>query len=205
MSDNQRTEEWFNSRLGKFTSSCISQLMGIKGLGKTGETYAFSKAVEMFVGKDEEDGFVSYDMQRGIDLEPLAFAKLKELLAIDFIDVYECGFIELGENTGGSPDGLYGDNGVFDIKCPKPDKFFRIVVDNVIDSEYVDQLQHQMYVTGRSEAISFQYCIFNSVEYWHKIVLQRDEQRIELMKSRIDEAVLIRNNYLNQLKTKNQW
>lgn len=205
MSNEQRTEEWFEQRLGKFTSSCISQLLGIKGLGKTGETYAFEKAVELFVGKDEEEDFVSYDMRRGIELEPLAFAKLSELLMADFIPVQECGFIQLNENTGGSPDGLYGDNGVFDIKCPKPNKFFRIVENGIIDQDYVDQLQHQMWISGRSEAISFQYCIFNGVEYWHKIVIQRDQARIDLMKARISEAVILRDGFLVTLNANKQW
>jgi len=205
MSEDQRSSEWFEARLGKFTSSCISQLMGVKGLGKTGETYAFSRAVELFVGKDQEDSFVSYDMQRGIDLEPMAHKKLTSLLAEEFIETYECGFIALGENTGGSPDALYGDYGVIDYKCPKPDKFFRIVVENSIDQEYIDQLQHQMYVSGRSEAISFQYCIYNSVEYWHKLIIERDQKRIDLMASRIDEAVIIRDNFLIALNERKQW
>ena len=205
MSDDQRTPEWYEQRLGKFTSSAISQLMGIKGLGKTGETYAFTRAVEMFVGSDDEDSYVSYDMMRGIELEPLAFKKLSDLLAEDFIKLSSCGFIKLNENTGGSPDGLYDDYGIVDIKCPKPDKFFRIVIDNVIDQDYIDQLQHQMWISGRREAISFQYCIFNGIEYWHKIVIPRDQVRIDLMKVRIDEAVIIRDNFLIQLKEKKQW
>ena len=201
----QRSNEWFNARLGRFTSSCISQLMGIKGLGLTGETYAFSKAVELFVGKDNEEGFTSFDMQRGIELEPFAFDKLKSILAEDFISIEKCGFIELGENTGGSPDGLFGIDGVFDIKCPKPDKFFKIVCTDLIDQSYKDQLQHQMYVTGRRKAISFQYCVFNGVEYWHRIDIERDDENINLMKIRIKQATQIRDNFLEQLNNKNQW
>jgi len=205
MSEEQRTDEWHQERLGKFTSSRISELMGIKGLNKTGESYAFSLAVELFVGKNNDDSFVSYDMQRGIDQEPYAFEKLQSLLAVDFIPVYNCGFIELNKNTGGTPDGLYGDYGVFDIKCPKPDKFFKIVYDDIIDQEYIDQLQHQMYISNRKEAISFQYLIYNSVEYWHKIVVKRDQERIDLMEERIELAVPIRDAYLSMLKVKKQW
>ena len=69
----QGTDEWFENRKGKFTGSKIANLLGIKGLGKTGETYAFEQAVEKLYGR-LEDSFLSYDMQRGIDLETLAFA-----------------------------------------------------------------------------------------------------------------------------------
>jgi hypothetical protein len=82
----QRTLEWHQQRLGKFTASEIYKLMGIKALGLTGQSYAFDKAVEELFG-EVEDNFVSYDMERGIELEPLAFAKFKELKSFDFIDV----------------------------------------------------------------------------------------------------------------------
>lgn len=205
MSDNQRTEEWYNERAGRFTSSEIYKLMGIKGLGEMGKTYAFEKAIEIFAGRNTEDGFVSFDMQRGIELEPLAFEKLSVLMAVNFIPVTKCGFIPLGKNTGGSPDGLFGNDGVFDIKCPKPENFFRLVVTNEIDDKYFHQLQHQMYVTGRSKAISFQYCIYNGEEYWHSIEVPRCEITIDKMKLRIDEATIIRDDFVNELINKNQW
>lgn len=205
MSDSQRTEEWYNERAGRFTSSEIYKLMGIKGLGETGKTYALEKAIEIFAGRNTEESFVSFDMQRGIDLEPLAFEKLSNLLASEFIEVTKCGFIPLGENTGGSPDGLFGIDGVFDIKCPKPENFFRIVITNEIDDKYFNQLQHQMYVTGRSKAISFQYCIYNGEELWHRIDIARCEFTIDKIKLRIDEATIIRDEFVKELINKNQW
>ena len=71
----QRSKEWFEARRGKFTSSEIHKLMGIKGLGKTGETYCFEKACEVVFGIDEDANFESFDMQRGTELEPYAFEK----------------------------------------------------------------------------------------------------------------------------------
>ena len=46
MESNQRSEEWFKQREGRATASEIHKLMGIKGLGETGKTYAFEKAIE---------------------------------------------------------------------------------------------------------------------------------------------------------------
>jgi len=62
----QRTAEWHNARLGKFTASEIHKLMGVKGLGETGKTYAFEKAIEQLYGLIDEN-FVSFDMQIGFD------------------------------------------------------------------------------------------------------------------------------------------
>jgi hypothetical protein len=55
----------------------LDNLLGIKGLGLTGESYIFEKATEVSFGADEEESFVSYDMQRGTELEPIAFKQLR--------------------------------------------------------------------------------------------------------------------------------
>lgn len=47
--------------------------MGIKGLRRTWKTYAREKAYDIVFGRDKDEGFTSFAMQRGIDLEPLAF------------------------------------------------------------------------------------------------------------------------------------
>lgn len=59
----QRSEDWFEARKGRFTASDIHKLLGVRGLGQTGESYIFEKAVEEVFGLDEEDAFVSNDMQ----------------------------------------------------------------------------------------------------------------------------------------------
>lgn len=100
MENKQRSENWHNERLGKFTASEIHKLLGKQGLGLTGETYCFEKACEIVFGIDEEENFISSDMQRGINLEPLAFDKFKELKELDFIEVKEAYFFPLGENAG---------------------------------------------------------------------------------------------------------
>ena len=68
----QRSEEWRKQRHGKFSASEIHKLMGVRGLGETGKSYAIEKAIEELYGEVDEN-FVSYDMERGIELEPLAF------------------------------------------------------------------------------------------------------------------------------------
>src|SRR5690606_29334324 len=141
---NQRTAEWYKAREGKFTSSAINRLMGIKGLNEGGKTYALELAIEIVQGRNEDDGFESYDMQRGIELEPYAFIKFSQLMALRYSPVTKCGFIEVNAYTGGSPDALVDDDGVLEIKCPKPETFFKLVLTNEVDKKYYDQMQHQM-------------------------------------------------------------
>lgn len=201
----QRSPEWYAKRLGKFTSSRINDLMGKQGLGKTGETYAFELAVEIVEGKNDEDAFMSYDMKIGVENEPYAFEQFKQNKSVDFLSVEPCDFFELNSNTGGSPDGIVSDGSVLEIKCPKPNKLFRLVVDGIIDQLYIDQMQHQMWVTGLDKAYFFNYCIYNGEPKWHEIIVHRDEARRMLMRERIEEAVFIRDQFVKQLIEKRQY
>lgn len=198
----QRSEDWHNQRLGKFTASEIHKLMGIKGLGETGKSYAFDKAVETVFGEVEEN-FISYDMQNGIDTEPIAFKKFTELKALQFIEVLNCGFFNVGENAGASPDGLVGNDAVLEIKCPKAGTFFKLVATNVIDPKYYYQMQMQMMATGRKKAYFFNYFIFEGEEFWHEIEVEQDEAVCDKIWDRILEAEKEKQIYI-ELLTKNK-
>jgi exodeoxyribonuclease (lambda-induced) len=200
----QRTLEWHQQRLGKFTASEIYKLMGIKALGLTGQSYAFDKAVEELFG-EVEDNFVSYDMERGIELEPLAFAKFKELKSFDFIDVTECGFFDLSDNAGASPDGLVGEDAILEIKCPKANTFFKLVATNEIDDKYLYQMQMQMMATNRNKAHFFNYYISEGIEYWHEIIIDKDDDICDKILNRINEAETLKNQYKLNLINNKQW
>ena len=195
----QRSKEWFDVRLGRFTASQIDCLLGIKGLGLTGESYIFEKAAETVFGADEDEGFTSFDMQRGTELEPIAFRKFKEIKELDFVDVKETSFYCLGDHAGASPDGLVGNDAILEIKCPRPLKFFKLVKDNQIDKVYLSQMQMQMLCTNSKRAHFFNYIIFNGVEMWHEIIVDRDEAVIALIKERLDQAIVIKNEFMQYL------
>ena len=200
----QRSEQWYDVRKGKFTASEIYKLLGIKGLGLTGEGYAFEKAVEELFGETEEN-YTNFDMERGIELEPIAFNLFKEMKALLFIDVLDCGFIEIDEHSGSSPDGLVGVDAVLEIKCPRPNKFFKLVADGEIDKNHFYQMQMQMLSTNTVKAHYFNYCIIDGEEYFHEIEVPRCEKTIELIKARISEAVEIKNEYKQKINNNRQW
>lgn len=203
----QRSNDWFEARKGRFTASDIHKLLGVRGLGQTGESYVFQKAVEEVFGLDEDDEFTSKDIQRGITLEPLAFRKFQELKEFDFIEVQEATFFPYGLHAGTSPDGLVGNKAILEIKCPRPTKFFNLVANGIeaIDKEYIAQMQMQMLCTNSEKAYFFNYILFNGVEMWHEIEVQRDEEQIELIKQRIDKAIVLKNSYIAMLKENKQF
>jgi len=203
----QRSNDWFEARKGRFTASNIHKLLGVRGLGQTGESYIFEKATEEVFGLDEEDNFTSYDMQRGVELEPLAFRKFKEIKELDFHDVKETTFFTYGKHAGASPDGLVNDNAILEIKCPRPMKFFNLVAKGIdaIDKEYIAQMQMQMLCTNSEKAYFFNYIIFNGVEMWHEIEVNRDEKMIDLIKERIEESIKIKNEFIEYLIANKQF
>ena len=201
----QRSKEWYDARLGRFTASRISELMGVKGLGLTGENYAFELACEEVFGIEEDADFVSYDMQRGINLEPMAFEKFKLIKQLEFIDVQKCSFFAYGQNSGASPDGLVNNVAILEIKCPRSNKFFKLVKDSIIDKNYIYQMQMQMMCTNSIKAHFFNYLIFNGVEMWHEIIVERDEKMIDLIKSRINEASKLKEEFKQYLINNKQF
>ena len=204
----QRSEDWFEARKGRFTASDIHKLLGVRGLGQTGESYIFEKAVEEVFGlEDKEDEFISKDIQRGVTLEPLAFRKFKELKEFDFLDIQETTFFPYGSHAGASPDGLVGNDAILEIKCPRPTKFFNLVAKGIeaMDKEYIAQMQMQMLFTNSNKAYFFNYIIFNGKEMWHEIEVQRDEKMIDLIKKRIEQAKKIKQDFVEYLITNKQF
>lgn len=205
----QRSEDWFKIREGRFTASNISRLLGKESLARTKQsidTYAFEKALESIYGREEET-YISEDMQRGINQEPLAFELFKQIKSYEFIDVSEVGFYPFGEHAGASPDGLLSDNSNLEIKCPRRNKFFKIVANGIseVDKGYIAQMQMQMLCTETEKSHFLNYYIEDGLEYWHEIVIPRDEEMINLIKERIIMATEIKLNYIEKIKNNAQW
>lgn len=200
----QGSNEWFEARYGKFTASEIYKLLGIKALGETGKSYAIEKAIEELYGEMEEN-YVTADMERGKNTEPLAFAKFKDLKELEFLEVSNCSFFKFNDHAGASPDGLVSDNAILEIKCPKSTTFFKLVATNEIDAKYYAQMQMQMMCTGREKAYFFNYLIHEGTEFHHEIIVERDEELIAKIVSRLVEAIEIKNEYINKINNNKQF
>lgn len=226
----QRTDEWYNARIGRFTASDCIDLCADGSRKMTDEelrifkennpksrktttwdipdglkTKALQKAVEHFIGRKEDSEFLPKDMQRGVDLEPYAFENFKAKKELEFLQVETCGFIFDGEHSGSSPDGLVSDDAVLEIKCPDRDAFFKLVLTGEINKKYFFQIQKQMHDTGRSKCYFFNYLIHEGEELTHEIVVPRCEDTIKLIQDRIKIATELKQDYINKIKENKQW
>lgn len=186
----QRSNEWYEQRLGRFTASEIHALMGAKELGETGLSLARKKAQEIVFGRDESWNIETWDMKRGIEQEERAFDIFKERMAKEFIEVEKASFFPLGLNSGASPDGLVGQNAVLEIKCPRPEKFFELIEKgtDAIDKKYYYQMQLQMKCTNSEQCHFFNYVVWNGQELTHEIVVKYDQAVVSKILERIESA-----------------
>lgn len=153
--DEQRTEEWFQARLGKVTASRISDVM-MKPTTAGYQNYQAQLICERLTGIPTET-FTSAAMQHGTDTEPRARAVYELETGLD---VAETGFVPHPgiEMAGASPDGLVGSEGLVEIKCPQPATHIKTLIGGSIDRKYRLQMQWQMACTDRNWCDFASYC-----------------------------------------------
>lgn len=151
MSDLQRTDAWFADRAGKFTGSRFVDVMArAKKDGKP--LKAFYDVIEQVVVEriygQPVEGAEGAALRWGQDVEP--FARAAYELETGLV-VVESAFITHGqfEFAGCSPDGLVGDDGGLEMKCPKNPAIHLKRFSDGMEEEHLPQVQGCMWVTGR--------------------------------------------------------
>jgi putative phage-type endonuclease len=169
----QRTEEWFAARCGKVTASRVADIVAKTktGYSASRENYLAQLVCERMTGKPAES-YSNTAMQWGTDQEPFARAAYE---ADKDILVQEVGFVVHPniENAGASPDGLVGDYGLVEIKCPNTATHIQTLLDQKVPDKYNIQMQWQMACTGR------QWCDFASFDPRMEEGLQLFIKRVE--------------------------
>ena len=146
----QRTPEWFQIRAGKVTASRIGDLMATTKTGYSASraNYMAQLVCERLTGLPQES-YSNAAMQRGTDQEPIARAEYEALRGV-FVDEMGFAIHPTIENAGASPDGLVGEDGLIEIKCPNTATHIETLLSGEPDGKYVKQMMWQMACTGRS-------------------------------------------------------
>ena len=159
MSDDQRTDEWFAARLGKVTASKVADVMARtkSGYSASRENYMAQLVVEQITGTRQES-FTNSAMQWGTDQEPFARGAYE---AATGNMVEETGFVNHPTiaMAGASPDGLIGDDGLVEIKCPNTATMIDTLLTGKVPQKYYIQMQMQMACTQRAWC---DYVVFDS-------------------------------------------
>lgn len=143
----QGTPAWLQARAGVITASAMGCcLMGAKTKGRS--DYMINLATEIINGKALPGGYVNAAMRRGNELEPFA-RKYYTLLTRNKVEESGLRYLNELKRIGASVDGLVGDEGLIEIKCPNLNTHVNYMLKNVMPNSYISQVQGQMWVTGR--------------------------------------------------------
>jgi hypothetical protein len=146
----QGSAEWFVERAGRATASEFKTVQtGGRSKDEPSETrlkYAVKLAMERITGKVAESGEypatehgkatephaqMAYEARTGNIVDIVSFIKHPTLMA------------------GASPDGLIGDDGGLEIKCPANPLVHWLTIMRGMPKEHIAQVQGGMWITGR--------------------------------------------------------
>lgn len=193
----QRSPEWFQARAGKVTGSKLYCVVTKK---KDGGYYSersdyLDELVEQILTGQKPEQFVNEYMQHGIDFEPHAVAAYEALREV-FVTPAEFYIHPTIERSGASPDGLVGEDGVIEVKCPRTATHIATLLAKTIPNKYIPQVMWEMACTGRK------WCDFISYDPRLPDHLQMFVTRIERNDDVIKEYEKEVIKFLNEVDTK---
>lgn len=148
----QQSQEWIEAHCGVATAGSFDALVTPKFELRTGEmpkTYVARKLAEAWCGPlpDFRSG-MSWQMEQGTILEgeAIPFAEFEYGWSVERV-----GFCTTDDGRiGCSPDGLIGEDGGLEIKCPEAQTHVKYLLNGVLPPDYAAQVYGSLYVTGRA-------------------------------------------------------
>lgn len=184
----QRTDEWFAARCGRVTASRVADATARTktGWGASRANYMAELICERLTGQPTQ-GFTNAAMQWGTDTEPRAV----ETYAFErAATVQPAAFVPHPEiaDSGASPDGLIGDDGLIEVKCPNTATHLDYLLTQTIPAKYITQMQWQMACTGRRwcDFVSYDPRLPDHLAMWVKRV-PRDDAMIADLETSVRE------------------
>ena len=207
----QGSDEWMQHRLGKATASrfkdLLSQPKAVKDrdagkLSATARSYMLELVAETLTG--ESKFFSSAATQWGTDNEDNA-RDLYEFMTNNTVEQIGMATIDEHSQISASPDGLIGDDGGIEIKCPYNSA---VHVDTLLSGEmpkeHIAQVQGCMWVTGRKwwDFVSYDPRINDSDLCIFIKRIERDEEYISSLEDKVVSFVSVVENTLASLRIK---
>ena len=145
-------DEWMRQRSGMITASNFQKLVGTgkkkdEEFTKVGYSYLHLVIAERFGSWHEA---YATSMQWGTDHEPEAFEQYAKAIGREGLEVTHQKFFKFNDDIGGTPDGLIGEDGCLEVKCPfNPAVHINTLLTKQVPKEYEAQVTGHMLNTGR--------------------------------------------------------
>ena len=152
----QLTDDWFQEHLGRASASRAAAILDFTQKGVEGSKrrlYRLEKVAEILSGIAVHDNYVSPAMRAGTAAEPTARAayEIEENVMVEQVGC----IIGDNERTLWSPDGLVGDHGAIEAKCPKTTTHLASLIAGAIPEDNLPQLWFAFMVHSGLEWIDF--------------------------------------------------
>ena len=179
----QRSDAWYRARAGRITGSRFARAMA----ARNSDTYlglVAELAAERRTGFSQDGGHVNAAMQWGIDHEPAARQWYERQKGCH---VGEVGFVvhRVHDFVGVSPDGMVGEDGLIEIKCPQMKNFRQVMESRAMPPRYRWQVQGQLWVCGRDW---LDFVCFYPPGQGIALRIERDEDDFNRLESRCIEV-----------------
>lgn len=183
----QNTPEWLQARCGSVGASDVPDIVRKTKTGPsaTRDNLMALKVLERLTGVVSPT-YQSLAMRNGHERQPMAIS------AYEFMTdqrVAPIGIIPHPwiEHAHASPDGLVGDNGLVEVKCPQPAAHLQALLTEKVERDYQVQVQWQMACGDRDwcDFVSWNPDFPPAMQLWF-CRLQRDESWIDEL---VDEVV----------------
>lgn len=199
----QGSQEWHQMRVGKVTASRVADVIARTktGYGASRANYMAELIAERLTGVPA-DRFTNAAMQWGTDNEGAARG---EYAIRNGVIVTEIAFVNhpLIPMSGASPDGLIGEIGLVEIKCPNTSTHIDTLLGGKVPEKYVTQMQWQMACTGRQwcDFVSYDPRLPKEMQLFIRTV-ERDSALIASLEEQIEEFIAEIDAKVNDLRAK---
>jgi putative phage-type endonuclease len=196
----QRSPEWFAARLGKVTASRVADIVAkgrSGGLSVLRESYMDELIAERLTVR-RVDGYVSDAMRWGVDNECSARSLYEFLRDVDVTEVWFVDHPSIAM-SGASPDGLVGNAGLIEIKCPNSSTHLATIRRDSVPEKYITQIHWQAACTGR------QWCDFVSYDPRVEAKFQMFIKRVKIdadVVAKLESAVAT---FIAEIETQIEW
>lgn len=184
----QGSDEWRIARLGKIGASMVADATARTktGWGASRANLAARLVAERLTGNLTET-FTNDAMRWGTEQEPAARSFFEFVTGVT---VERVGLVlhPKIEHAVASPDGLIGDDGLIEIKCPNTATHIETLLSGKPDSRYTKQMQWQMACTGRQwcDWVSFDPRMPGEMQMFvHRV--KRDDDMIRELEAQVSE------------------
>jgi len=197
----QGSDAWLKARVGLVTASRVADVAATTKSGPSASraTYMGELIVERLTGAPAEK-FTNAAMQWGTDKEPEARAAY-EMATETWVKEVGLVLHPSIDLSAASPDGLVGDAGLVELKCPVSATHIETLLGQKVPAKYITQMQWQMACCERAwcDFVSFDPRMPDEMQLFIRRV-ERDDVEIARLEGLVTEFLFELGAKLHALK-----